>query len=223
MNSSNAELLAHFLSLSFEELFSEYTLSGEKLAEYKVKLATFESENGSSSITIAKGAALEKLVVFLAENTNLFEIIPNIRTSTNEIDALLRTKTQAKPLLNKFFGVETDILFECKNYNEKVNVTWVGKFHSLLRNQNCNFGVIFSYEGFTGNRWDAAKGLTKKIYLRDKIIILDFNYSDFKELESGGNFLEIIRNKIDTIKNDTIHEINSYCIEHEAEKMLSQS
>lgn len=212
------------VSLSSEEFISqflsEYTLSGEKLEEYKQLFDLFKNTNGSKLKTTDKGTTLENLVVFLATNTNLFEVLPNVRTSTNEIDTLLRTKPQAKPILKSFFEIVTDILFECKNYNTNIGVTWVGKFHSLLKNQNCKFGIIFSYHGFTGTGWNDAVGLTKKVYLKDEIVILDFNFQDFEKLQSGISFLEIIRNKIDSLKNDTTDEIEKYFKPHEAEKIL---
>ena len=216
--------LQSLASLSSEEFISqflsEYTLSGEKLEEYKKLFNLFEHTNGSRLKATDKGTTLENLVVFLATNTNLFEVLPNVRTSTNEIDTLLRTKPQAKLILRDFFEIATDILFECKNYNTTIGVTWVGKFHSLLQNQNCKLGIIFSYHGFTGNGWNDAVGLTKKVYLKDEIVILDFNFQDFQKLQSGRSFLEIIRNKIDSLKMDTTDEIEKYFRPHEAEKIL---
>lgn len=158
------EALALLLSLEPEDLFNELTLRGKKLEEYIKKLNKFKDENGSNSKSIIKGEALEELVLFLAESTDFFEVFPNLRTYTNEIDLLLRTKIGAKELFRQFLSIDTDILFECKNYNTKVSVTWIGKFHSLLRNQGSKFGVIFSYEGFTGSDWKDATGLVKKIF-----------------------------------------------------------
>lgn len=224
MTNESFRYFQSLISISSEEfisqILSETTLSGEKLEEYKKLFNSFESANDNQLKTTDKGKTLEKLVVFLATNTDLFEVIPNVRTSTNEIDTLLRTKPQAKPILREFFDIITDILFECKNYNKTIGVTWVGKFHSLLKNQNCKFGIIFSYHGFTGKGWNNAVGLTKKIYLKEEIVILDFNYQDFKELQSGKSFLGIIRDKIYSLKYDTTREIEEYSKPHEAEKIL---
>lgn len=224
MNHSNKidNALNFLCSLSIEDIFEHCTLADSKLETYLKKLSLFEREHQNGLKTTEKGKSLEELVVFIASSTNFFEVFPNIRTSNNEIDALLKTKIGVKPILEKFLNIDTDILFECKNYKKKVDVTWVGKFHSLLRNQGCKFGVIFSYEGFTGgSRWTAASGLVRKIYLKDEILILDFNYNDFLELSRGDNFLSIINSKIDTIKHDTLQEIKQYCVQHEAEAMLS--
>ena len=215
------EVLAFLLSLDLEDIFKELTLRGKKLEEYIKKLNKFKDENGSNSKSSIKGGALEELVVFLAESTNFFEVFPNLRTHTNEIDLLLRTKIGAKELFRQFLSIDTDILFECKNYNKKVSVTWIGKFHSLLRNQGCKFGVIFSYEGFTGSDWKDATGLVKKIFLKDDILILDFNINDFEKLISGDNFLKLLCDKMDSIKHDTIHDIDHYFKKHELEDLLS--
>lgn len=215
------EALALLLSLEPEDLFNELTLRGKKLEEYIKKLNKFKDENGSNSKSIIKGEALEELVLFLAESTDFFEVFPNLRTYTNEIDLLLRTKIGAKELFRQFLSIDTDMLFECKNYNTKVSVTWIGKFHSLLRNQGSKFGVIFSYEGFTGSDWKDATGLVKKIFLKDNILILDFNINDFEKLSSGDNFFKLLYDKIDSIKHDTIHDIDHYLKKHELEDLLS--
>ena len=216
------EALSYLLSLEPEDIFKELTLRDKKLEEYIKKLNKFKGENRSNSKSFIKGGALEELVVFLAESTDFFEVFPNLRTHTNEIDLLLRTKIGAKKLFCQFLSIDTDIIFECKNYNKKVSVTWIGKFHSLLRNQGCKFGVIFSYEGFTGSDWKDATGLVKKIFLKDNILILDFNITDFEKLSSGDNFLNLLCDKIDSIKHDTIHDIDHYCKKHEVEDLLSR-
>ena len=91
----------------------------------------------------------------------------------------------------------------------------------MLRNQGSKFGVIFSYEGFTGSDWKDATGLVKKIFLKDNILILDFNINDFEKLSSGDNFFKLLYDKIDSIKHDTIHDIDHYLKKHELEDLLS--
>lgn len=39
---------------------------------------------------------------------------------------------------------------ECKNHNKKVDVTWVGKFYSLMNLTDNSLGILFSYKGLTG-------------------------------------------------------------------------
>lgn len=202
--------LSTFLSMETDEFFD--ILSGETTDEYISELenlyAKFEKNNNPSKKATTKevGDALENLVKVIGDSTNLFEVYSNQRTSTNEIDHLFISKPQAKQLIQSHvFSEFENMIIECKNYNKKVGVTWVGKLYSLLKASNCNVGVLFSYHGLTGNKngWNAAVGLTKKIYLKDEILILDFNNNDINRLVHGESFLKLVREKIQNLKFDT--------------------
>lgn len=159
-----------------------------------------------SKNTKDKGNKLEDLVTFIFENLNIFEVFKNRRSSTNEIDLVIRL-TDIGMLAKKYglFPFDNVSIFnvECKNYNKKIDVTWVGKFYSLLSTCSQRFGLIFSKKGFTSkSKWTDAKGLVKKILLKDGIYILDINLKHLKDLANGKNFLDIIRDEKDALDLD---------------------
>lgn len=81
-----------------------------------------------------KGNKLENLVYFIVDNTPIFEGYKNIRTSTNEVDIIVRLSDIGRMMLsNNLIDLKSnEIIIECKNYDKrKIDVTWVGKFCSL--------------------------------------------------------------------------------------------
>ena len=212
----NAEAaITYLLNISEEEFFRNFTFKDDALEEYKKYLEDFKRCNSDKNVsTNEKGKSLENLVLFVAEKTNLFTVIPNVKNASNEIDLLLCPKIQSRELLRKYIldGLD-DLILECKNYNKKIDVTWVGKVYSLLKYQKCNIGIIFSYHGFTGKDWQAATGLAKKLYLSDGAMIIDFKLEDFECLADNGNFISVLKNKISNLKHDTKIEYNHHPIE----------
>ncbi|WP_407545322.1 acetylglutamate semialdehyde dehydrogenase [Priestia sp. HNGD-A6] len=158
-----------------------------------------------------KGKALEELVSFLLEKSSVFEVYQNIRNSTNEVDQLLILNHKGKKF-KEFLNLPGYIyLSECKNYNKKVSVTWVGKFFSLLISNKSRIGFLFSYHGFAGSSWNSAVGLVKKLFLTKEEInqrtyIIDINLKDFEKIEEGYSLLEIIDAKMKAIRLDTNFE-----------------
>jgi hypothetical protein len=157
-----------------------------------------------------KGDALENIVNFIINKSFFLKVYPNKRTSTNEIDQFVVLSSNGKQAMYEY-NFSSDLLGfkdgyfigECKNYDDNVAATWVGKFYTLLRTcGNCELGIIFSYYGLTGqeNNWYDAHGLTKVIYRMEtgtkKNHILDFNKEDFEKLRDRKmNFFDIIHAK----------------------------
>lgn len=193
----------------------------EELKEYKVLLKTFEDTNSSSSSSTEKGEALEDLVTFIINKSAVFEVYKNIRTSSNEIDMLVRFNKKGVYLnKNGLFLFEPNFLCECKNYNRSVSVTWTGKFYSLAKVTKNSLGILFSYHGLSGKEWSDSIGLTKKIYLADEknTKIIDFNIDDFKKLAEGKHFIDLINDKIFNLQNDV--NINHLISEHPNENSV---
>ena len=194
--------------------------------EYNKLLEELKRTNSSDATNAEKGKSLEDIASFLLRTGNIFEIYNNIHTSTNELDQLVRVNNTGKLLcsngiidkrLRKFIG-------ECKNYKDKVSVTYVGKICSLLTTTNNQICILFSYNGVTGNDWEDASGLIKKFYLskeneEDRFCIIDFNINDFESIKNGSNLLTIIENKLLALQNDTNYA--DFLSEHESsEKIL---
>ncbi len=95
-----------------------------------------------------------------------------------------------------------DILVECKNYDKKIDVNWVGKFSSLINTHMVKMGIIFSYKEFAGNsEWQSSKGLSKK-FLAEKKAIININFDDInKILNKQMNTVELIEYKYDALKH----------------------
>ena len=155
-----------------------------------------------------KGDALENIVNFIIEKSYFLEVYPNKRNGTNEIDNLIVISDYGEQTFDmhniskKLLGFDGDyFLGECKNYDDTVGVTWVGKFNTLLSIcGDCNFGVIFSYKGLAGaeDKWYSSHGLTKIIFKLsgNKKYILDFNINDFELLKNKKyNLFKILKAK----------------------------
>lgn len=190
---------------------------------YKDKLDYFKSVNENESNKNIRGKALEDLVNFLLEvSGGLFEVKCNVRTNTNELDQIIKISSKGKWLyahkyLNERLGM---FIGECKNYNKKVSVTYVGKFCSLLQTSDIKLGIIFSYHGVSGSGWKDGNGLIKKFYMckekeSERICIIEFTYDDFEKILNGNNLLRLIDDKIDALRFDT--SLNNLISKHPAE------
>lgn len=197
-----------------EDRFREITrLDHKDMIEYNKLLQELDyihdqSAKNNSATTLSKGKALEKVVTFLIKRSCIFNEVDNIRTSTNEIDQTLELNHIGIKLAD-FIDLPGDLfLSECKNYNKKVDVTWVGKFYSLLAHNHVRLGLLFSYRGFTGKGWNDAVGLVRKIFLLKerldrKVYIIDINRTDFELILQGASLIEIIHAKMRSLRLDT--------------------
>lgn len=171
-------------------------------------------ENGCFSTTKEQGDALEKLTKTLFSSLKFFQVLPNLHTSSNEIDFICNLNEQGITALKQdYLEFDKHFLVECKNYNNNINVTHVGKFAALLDIQTKEFGLIISKKRITGSKWDGALGFTKKFYLKTNILIVNFTLDDFKLLNTH-SFFEIIHNKKQEIINDV--DLTEYLTTHPA-------
>lgn len=180
--------------------------------EFKSLLDILESPyDKENETTKEKGDRLEKLVEFIINKSYFFEIYKNVRTETNEIDEVIILSDRGKQALTSFnlnrdlIPVEEDIfLGECKNYSSSLNVTYVGKFYSLMNVTGVSFGIIFTQKGLTGNSdgYKDAYGLVKVLRMvetsrknNEKFYIITFTLEDYKRMLEGTTFFEILKAK----------------------------
>ncbi len=161
----------------------------------------------SSSTTKIKGDKLENITEFLFSKAfpNVFEIQRNVRTSSNEIDLLIIWKQSAINIgLNKEYSHLGNIfLCECKNYKTKINVTYIGKFISLMHSMDINFGVMVALNGITGQGWSAGEGLIKKVALAEKRYIIVITQKDLHDIyEKRITLFELFKKKYESLKCD---------------------
>ncbi|UXU48892.1 restriction endonuclease [Staphylococcus arlettae] len=184
---------------SIEQIDDQFILDDNRYEELIVDLKEMEKIEKS---TKDKGEKLEKLLVKVLEGTNLFECKINIRTSTNEIDIRAEKSVLFNNVKENYnFNIEDIIYFECKNYKKPIDVTWTGKFHSLLNASNNTLGIFISPKGLTGSKWSDAHGLCKKLYLKTGIKIISITFDDFKDLNKR-SLIMIIKNKIEELIED---------------------
>lgn len=197
----------------------------EEIKEYNKLLKEFKNTNSSNSTTNEKGRALENLATYTIKTTHVFDVYKNIRTTTNELDQLVKITDNNRLLIGLKIIDErlANFIGECKNYQDKIPVTYVGKICSLLTTTQNKICILFSYNGVTGKNWENAEGLIKKFYLskeklEERFCIIDFNVKDFDEIAKGNNFLQIVENKITALKNDT--DYSNFIKEHELSSQI---
>lgn len=153
-----------------------------------------------------KGKMLEHLAKKVIETCDLFQVLPNIRDNSNEIDLLLKPSDYnkvTKVILPEFLC--NDVVVECKNYNKKISVDWTGKFYSLIKSHSLKFGILFSFERFAGNsEWASSRGLVKKMFLKEEVIIINICIDDIKFMFNNNlNFVELINIKYGELQHHT--------------------
>lgn len=201
----------------------------KKLLDY---IENFEKMKRKSRSAI--GAALE-YIAFELFNQKYFDISINERTSTNEIDLLLELSITGHKIIDEipyYKDFPKSIIIESKNYNKKVDVTYVGKLKSLMESTSIKLGIFISYKGLAGRdskSWYAAKGLTKIIAvsekkIEDKYIILDINIDDIKEfLQDEPNLLKFLKKKREDFIKDVerdLQYISKHPLEDKIKKLL---
>lgn len=189
---TNPDAAKQILSIMFDPVSEDKV---EKIQKGYERLNDFHVKENEMKTT-EQGDLLEELVLDIFSE-NHFDVITNKRTSTNEIDLLIKIKNYI-PL--KMFGIIPDwmtkeyFLIECKNYTTNVGVTYLNKFHSLLTYTDSQVGLFISYKGVTGtSKWKDARGLINKINLMNKAneklpIILDVNKANMITLLKKNNY-----------------------------------
>lgn len=173
---------------------------------------------------VQKGQKLEELTLILFEKSvkSLFDVYRNCRTSTNEIDLLIRWTENARlsGINNAFPCFGESFLVECKNYAGPVNVTFVGKFCSLMSVTNTNFGIMVSWDGISGRtKWNDSKGLIKKIALHENKYIIVIDKNELKQIcDRKKNLFSLLYDKYMALKVEIDYKI--YIEKHEAEDFM---
>ncbi|SFU95733.1 hypothetical protein [Butyrivibrio sp. M55] len=211
--------------LKFPDLFNSFVEKNSRLIQLSENnhnryCELYEEVFSVSSTTKEKGNKLEDLIVFLFKNAFpiIFEVKRNCRTSTNELDLLISWTQQAKSsgILKELCGLGNAFLCECKNYKGKVDVTYIGKFMSLLCCSDTKLGVMVAWDGVTGNGWKAGMGLIKKIALSEKRYILVITKEDLESIYlKKDNLFNILMKKYAALKQDI--EYASFIKRHELE------
>lgn len=167
-------------------------------------------KNLSFDTTKSVGDALEDVVNFIIKKSFFFTVTENVRTGTNEVDQVIRLSKHGRIAIERYnitkslLNIEDEIfLGECKNYADSLSVTYIGKFYSLLKQCDCNLGLLFTYNGVSGNenKWSDGHGLMKVLKLVEKYAngknfnIIEFKLEDYEKILKGTSFFELIEVK----------------------------
>ena len=197
-----------------QRLLAAYCLNENDIQKLKEDINRIEADDFETPTE--KGHALESLAKSILSLKNIFHVDTNLHTSTNEVDLLLKIKPGTNLIIKTFYPNLANLEFigECKNYQKKIDVTWIGKVHSLLCLHKFDVCLLFSRYGFTGRKWDAGKGLARKIALKENKYVIDINFNDLEKLTKM-SIIELINNKY----YDIIHDIDyaNYVSKHPAE------
>ena len=194
------------------DIFHQLTAWSEEDREHFSALLQKVKEPFDKSIetTKEKGDRLENLVSFLIQKSYFFTICQNVHTATNEIDEVIILSEHGRQALHQYnlsrdlLEIDSDIAIgECKNYNSPLNVTYVGKFYSLLVSTDVPCGIIFTQKGLTGKETEFhdAYGLTKVLRIIEKyqnnrdLYILTFTLTDYEKIAEGQSFFDLIKAK----------------------------
>ena len=191
-------------------IFVEWT--EDEKSEFTVLLNQLKSPfDGKVESKKSKGDRLERLVSFIIDKSYFYKIYKNVRTETNEIDEIIVFSEEGRQALYKYglsrglIPISTDMfLGECKNYEKALNVTYVGKFYSLLSTTGNTFGILFTQKGLTGNEagYKEGYGLTKVIRMVERyknnndFYIITFTLDDYEQLLKGHTFFDIVKAKM---------------------------
>lgn len=191
-------------------------------AAFKRFASVYDKLDSGEVASNKKGKLLEDLIAVLFEEgyPAMFEVRRNQRTSSNEIDLLINWSQSANghemQLLEKDLG--SSFLVECKNYESRVGVTYLGKFVSLMGYTKTKLGVFVAWNGITGsnNSWNDAVGLVKKIALAEEKYILVLSKKDLLKIrQKQTNIFTLLEDKYRALKNDISYE--NYIQDHEIE------
>ena len=111
---------------------------------------------------------------------------------------------------------------ECKNYNGKVDVTYVGKFCSLMLVTGTNLGIMVSWDGVTGRgSWSDSKGLIKKIALKENKYIVVIDKNDLCRIyNKEASIFSMIYDKYLALQTEV--DYSKYILKHDAELDLGK-
>lgn len=221
------------------DIFHELTAwSDGDRQEYSALLAELKKPfDKKVETTKSKGDRLENLVSFIIKKSYFFDIYRNVHTGTNEIDEVITLSSAGRQALSTYgisrelLEIDSDIaLGECKNYDSALDVTYVGKFYSLLVSTDVPFGMIFTQKGLTGNEdeYHDSYGLVKVLRIIEKyqngrdFVILTFNLDDYEKLKEGDSFFELIKAKKIALRISSNYGnfIKEY--HHEGEELIKQ-
>jgi hypothetical protein len=92
---------------------------------------------------------------------------------------------------------------ECMDWQKPANITIIAKFCRILDSMKSRFGILFSTEGITGQGCAIdAEREQLKVYQDRGMIIIVVDRADLEFVANGGNFINLLRTKYETVRLD---------------------
>lgn len=149
-----------------------------------------EVENAGTNIE--KKDTLEKYSEYVFGFVDGFEALPSRRTRTGEIDRIVRNNRLDHPF---FVWIGEYFIIEAKNWRDSIAAREVRVLSTRMRESDCRLGILMTRKGLTSD----AQEQVRAAYLRDKIVIVTFDDTDYDSINKGENIIVILRNKKEKI------------------------
>jgi hypothetical protein len=99
---------------------------------------------------------------------------------------------------------------ECKDWQLPADFTTIAKFCRVLDSTKSRFGILFSKSGISGEGKTAfAEREQLKVFQDRGMIIVVVNQDDLEHVASGGNFVNLLREKYERVRLDLIDSQNN--------------
>lgn len=156
-----------------------------------------------SKLPDKKGKILEALAEYI------LSCMPGCRTKirkttiSSEIDIICSIdglEADFRSELGRYF------ICECKDLKRPVNFSDTAKFCRVLDSVKSRFGIIFSPKGISGQKNRRYSGNEQqKLFQSRGIVLIVIDEEDFKFVASGGNFINLLRDKYEKVRLDLVN------------------
>lgn len=161
------------------------------LREFSERLYSAEKADTNSK----KGETLEEIADLLFQSVRCLSVRDrNLITKSGEIDLVIEYQGSNKQTLFDYHTQYT--LVECKNWTDPVPAKEVGHFESKCVRANVDLGVVFAWNGISGE--DTGKHATRMLDTTPKqnpdIVVI--NSRDLYRILDGTGFYDILDQKL---------------------------
>ncbi|TLN00323.1 restriction endonuclease [bacterium] len=160
---------------------------GRPQGALRTKKRTIKERLGTQSAL--KGRLLEKLIQAILDGCKAISYGHNIRTSSSEVDFLIKIE----PLgghLPMFNSGLTHIIGEAKCYDKKLKKEWVDELAGTASSHNTNFGILFTL--CTPRRVHRDMAVSIAIHAAKGNRIIPFGAAQVEQVRKGENFLKLL-------------------------------
>lgn len=157
-------------------IFNELINERKKLLEEILHIIIIDECNSQN-----KGKIFEDLACNLLRSPYLEFHSRDKRTPTGEIDLTFSVYKIPATLFNNFSDI---LIAECKNWNSNADAPSMRTFISKMEDVRSNVGVFFTKKGITGDYSNSTdgKGVIKNKWLEKKLMVLEFDLGDVKDV-----------------------------------------